>query len=412
MGSGGVMMNNSLSIKNILISIIKSIDVFNPLLEGHHKRTAIIAYQLGNSYGLEKQQLFDLVLAASLHDIGALSIKEKVQLFEMDLENPEPHEIMGEQMLMGFKPFEKISKIIRYHHIQYEDIQSGRRDEKVIPLESYFICLADRIDIMLMKTELGSNQIETVIEEINKRFGDVFAPFLRETFRQISLSPEFWNNIEFSSFQDLLFLSLEDSFYNVCCGDVEELAIVFAKIIDYRSPWTTMHSQTVAKVAYRLAKLMKFPEEDCFDLKIAGYLHDIGKIAIPTEVLNKMGKLTKGEFETIKKHVIYSTLILSPIKELGDIVEMVSNHHEKHDQSGYPLKLNSQKLTQQMDVLAFADIFSALSEDRPSRKHMNPEMMKSTLATFIPEKLSENIYQVIIANFDELLNLTTIQERN
>ena len=70
-------MDKILSTKNILISIIKSIDTFNELLKGHHKRTAIIAYQLGNSYGLNKKQLFDLVLSASLHDIGALSVKDK-----------------------------------------------------------------------------------------------------------------------------------------------------------------------------------------------------------------------------------------------------------------------------------------------------------------------------------------------
>lgn len=401
-------MDKSLSIKNILISIIKSIDAFNPLLEGHHKRTAIIAYQLGNAYGLDKQQLFELVLAASLHDIGALSVKEKEQLFEIDIVNPEPHEIMGEQMLMGFKPFGKISKIIRHHHIRYDQILTGKLNEKDIPMESYFICLADRIDVLLMKAEHDENKYETVIEEINKRFGDVFAPFLYELFQQISLSPEFWNNIEFASFQDLLFLSLEDDLYQVSHIDVEELAIVFAKIIDYRSPWTTMHSQTVANVAFRLATLMELPEEDCFNIKIAGYLHDIGKIAIPTELLEKLGKLTETEFETVKNHVVYTALILSPIKELEDIVELAANHHEKHDQSGYPLKMKGFNLTKQMDILAFADIFSALSEDRPYRKRMNHELMIHTLATFTPEKLNEDVYHVILDNFDELLALTII----
>ncbi len=399
-------MNKTLSIKNILISIIKSIDAFNDLLEGHHKRTSIIAYQLGNAYGLNKQQLFDLVLASSLHDIGALSVKDKRQLYEMDVENPEAHEIKGEQMLMGFKPFAKISKIIRHHHVKYSQVQSGKLNQENIPIESYFICLADRIDVLLMRSGHGFDQHTEVIRDINNRFGDVFAPFLFDTFQQVAKSPEFWNTIEFSSFQDLLLHSFDDNVFDVGSGDIEDLAIVFAKIIDYRSPWTTMHSQTVAQVAYHLAEIMQLPEEDCFNLKIAGYLHDIGKIAIPTELLDKTNKLTEMEFETIKNHAAYSALILSPIKDLEDILDLAANHHEKHDQSGYPLKMNVEKFTIQMEVLAFADIFSALTEDRPYRKHMNPDKMKSILATFTPEKLSEDVYKIIIANFDELLALT------
>ncbi len=171
-----------------------------------------------------------MVWAASLHDIGALSVKDKEQLFEIDVENPEPHEIKGEQMLMSFKPFSRISKIIRYHHVKYNEIISGIVDERNIP-----------------------------------------------------------------------------------------------------------------------------------------------------------------------------------IKELEDILDLAANHHEKHDQSGYPLKMNVEKFTIQMDVLAFDDIFSALSEDRPYRKRMNPEMMKLTLATFTAEKLSEDVCNMIISNFDELLDLTNTE---
>ena len=110
-------------------------------------------------------------------------------------------------------------------------------DENDIPIESYFICLADRIDVLLMKFEHDSNKYEKVILDINSRFGEVFAPFLYETFQKVSASSEFWNNINFNSFQDLLFLSLDNNTYDACNSDIEDLAIVFAKIIDYRSPY-------------------------------------------------------------------------------------------------------------------------------------------------------------------------------
>ncbi len=118
-------MSNKISLKNVLLSIIKAIDLYNFLLKDHHRRTTIIAYQLGNAYGLEGEQLSNLILSASLHDIGALHIKERDQLLEVDVENPDPHQILGEKILKGFKPFTKLSKIIRHHHVVYSDVESG-----------------------------------------------------------------------------------------------------------------------------------------------------------------------------------------------------------------------------------------------------------------------------------------------
>ncbi len=187
--------------------------------------------------------------------------------------------------------------------------------------------------------------------------------------------------------------------------DAEKLALIFAKIVDYKSPWTSTHSQSVSAIAYRLGKFVGLDSDTCFQLRLAGYLHDIGKIATPTEILEKPGKLNSDEFETIKEHAMYTSLILKDIEGLDDIVAWASSHHEKHDHSGYPLHLSKDHFSLPMEVLAFADIFTALSEDRPYRPKMSKEEIKKVLSTFVPEKLDIHVYDVLLEHFDELYDL-------
>lgn len=395
-------MVKKICMKNVMVSLIKSIDSFNYLLKDHHRRTAIIAYQLGNIYGLDKHRMDDLILAASLHDIGALYVSERDQLIQADIDNPRDHEINGAKMLEGFKPFENIAKIIGRHHIKYENVLSGLVDSSEVPLESYILHLSDRIDVMLLKY---GNDYPRIVDEIKNRFGTVFAPFLLDTFIKATDNFEFWTTISFDSFHDLLIRSLDEAHYDIDGEGIESLARLFAHIIDFRSPWTTRHSETVSQLAYRLGQLMGFTEDECWELRISGYLHDIGKIAIPVELINKPGKLTSDEFERVKNHVVYSTLILSPISEFENIVNLASNHHEKRDRSGYPLKPKEEGLSIQTDVLAYADIFAAISENRPYRAGMTKEAIIDTLAEFTPDKLSEKVYNTILEHFDELMRI-------
>ena len=398
-------MKSKISLKNILASVIKSIDMYNFLLKGHHRRTAIIAYQLGNAYGLDNAKLSDLVLAASVHDIGALHVTERDQLIEIDVDNPEPHEILGASILEVFKPFGPIARIVRHHHIRYDDVVSGKVPEDEVPSECYFLHLADRIDVLLLRNEGQPNHRQIVIDSINERFGSIFLPALREAFDRITSSNAFWENIEESSFNDLLFMSLDNASCEMDQGDIESLAVLFAKIVDCKSPWTSRHSQTVSALACRIGQLMELGPDECFELKIAGYLHDIGKVGISSEVLDKPGKLNEEEFREMKSHAMYSSLILSSINELSNIARWAINHHEKRDGSGYPLGLRENAFTENMDIIAYADIFSALAEDRPYRKGMEPDEISGILQKMAPAQLDEKIFNVIKRNMVDLYSL-------
>ena len=393
------LVEEAYSVKSILVSLIESIDLYNFLLKNHHRQTCIIAYQIGNHYNLDSQVLSNVVLASAIHDIGALHVTERDKLLYIDAIDPEPHQIMGERIIGDFAPFVHISHIIRHHHIVYQDILDGKVNRDDIPIECFIIHLADRIDVLY---ETHPGETDFIISEINKRFGTVFLPELQDTFNKLASTPEFWEKITDDSFYDLLLMSINDASCVIDDDSLESLAELFSRIVDFKSEWTMNHSKSVSVLADHIARLYGLDEKKCFSLRIAGYLHDIGKIAIPIEVLDKPGKLDTSEYKTIKMHATYSSLILSRIPALGDIAKWAMLHHEKHDKSGYPLGKGAVDFTIEMDILAFADIFAALAENRPYRAALTQEKILELLKSFTPDLLDASVYDVIEKNMSFL----------
>ena len=393
------LVEEAYSVKSILVSLIESIDLYNFLLKNHHRQTCIIAYQIGNHYNLDSQVLSNVVLASAIHDIGALHVTERDKLLYIDAIDPEPHQIMGERIIGDFAPFAHISHIIRHHHIVYQDILDGKVNRDDIPIECFIIHLADRIDVLY---ETHPGETDFIISEINKRFGTVFLPELQDTFNKLASTLEFWEKITDDSFYDLLLMSINDASCVIDDDSLESLAELFSRIVDFKSEWTMNHSKSVSVLADHIARLYGLDEKKCFSLRIAGYLHDIGKIAIPIEVLDKPGKLVTSEYKTIKMHATYSSLILSRIPALGDIAKWAMLHHEKHDKSGYPLGKGAVDFTIEMDILAFADIFAALAENRPYRAALTQEKILELLKSFTPDLLDVSVYDVIEKNMSFL----------
>lgn len=398
-------MNESLSAKNIIISIIKSIDLYNFLLKDHHRRTAIISYQLGSMYGMEKKDLDTLVLAASLHDIGALHVTERDKLIEVDVECPEKHEQLGFIMLSGFAPFAGIASIIQHHHVNYGEFMGGKFENEEIPLACFLLNLSDRIDVLLLRNANEENPRKKIVEEIASRFGTVFNPCFEAVFYRAVKSEEFWLNIEHQSFGELLLSAIDDTYHEVTNDDIKALTIIFAQIVDFKSPWTSSHSQTVGILANKIGQLMGLSTEECFELTIAGYLHDIGKVAVATELINKPGPLSSTEQLCMKEHALYSNLILSSIHGLEKIARWASNHHEKRDRTGYPKMIDGSQFDYQMDIIAYSDIISALTEDRPYRNSFNQSKITDFLLEMGPAKLDGLVLDVIVSNMDDLYSI-------
>jgi putative nucleotidyltransferase with HDIG domain len=143
-----------------------------------------------------------------------------------------------------------------------------------------------------------------------------------------------------------------------------------ARTIDAKSPWTAGHSERVTSMAVAIGKEMELPEDDIERLHRGGLLHDIGKIGIPPEVLDKPGRLDEAETEIMRSHVTVGAVILEPIGAYADVIPIVLRHHERYDGKGYPDGLAGQEIDFLARVLAVPDVFDAMSSDRPYRDGM------------------------------------------
>jgi PAS domain S-box-containing protein/putative nucleotidyltransferase with HDIG domain len=146
-----------------------------------------------------------------------------------------------------------------------------------------------------------------------------------------------------------------------------------ARAIDVRDPYTAGHERRVSELAAAMARQLGFGEDRCEGVRVAGMLHDVGKIIIPAEILSKPGRLSETEFRLIQAHARASFDILESIDFPWQIAEMALQHHERLDGSGYPRGLRGEQLLPEACVLAVADVVEAMSSHRPYRAALGIE---------------------------------------
>jgi putative nucleotidyltransferase with HDIG domain len=144
-----------------------------------------------------------------------------------------------------------------------------------------------------------------------------------------------------------------------------------ARAIDAKSSWTAGHSERSTKLAIKIGKVMRLAKEELDDLRRAGLLHDIGKLGIPAEILDKAGNLTPEEQDLMRKHTSLGARILEPIAAYSNVIPIVLQHHEFYDGTGYPNGLIGESINPGARIFIVADTYDALISDRPYRKALD-----------------------------------------
>lgn len=148
---------------------------------------------------------------------------------------------------------------------------------------------------------------------------------------------------------------------------MEALIQVMESTIAARDPYTVSHQRRVTQIACKIGKEMGLSEDHLRELQIAGTLHDLGKIAIPSDLLSKPGGLSSLEFALLKTHPQVAYDILKPIKFPGRTLEIILQHHERLDGSGYPQGLRGDEILLEARILGVADVMDAMTSHRPYR---------------------------------------------
>jgi len=168
--------------------------------------------------------------------------------------------------------------------------------------------------------------------------------------------------------------------------------------LDAKDSYTCGHSSRVAGIAVMLAEKLGFDEEGIGRIRMAGILHDIGKIGVDDSVLRKPGQLTNDEYDQIKQHPVLGHDILKGIKPFRDILPAVRHHHESWNGSGYPDGLAGDGIPRDAQVLAVADAFDAMASDRPYRSGMKREQVVEILKQGRDKQWAGDVVDVLLAN--------------
>ena len=167
--------------------------------------------------------------------------------------------------------------------------------------------------------------------------------------------------------------------------------------LDAKDTYTSGHSSRVAQLAVELAQRLGFDEEGVSRIRMAGILHDIGKIGVEDSVLRKPGKLTDEEFEQIKQHPVLGYEILQGIRQFRKILPAVRHHHESWDGSGYPDGLSGESIPRDAQVLAVADAFDAMTSDRPYRSGMPLEKVINIFREGRGSQWASDVVDILLA---------------
>jgi len=381
-------------------------DLVSPKLSNHHQQVAYLAFRLAEQIELSIERQKNIYFAALAHDIGALSMKERLEIIEKEPFTIHNHAFKGAKLLEEFKPLKHSAKIIKFHHLPW-NYGEGRfyMGEEVL-LGSHIIHLADRTCALLPQNAGVISALPEVLSKIKEQSGSIFQPEIVEALFELSKKEYIWldliSNSPLKMIKDINLLNI----LVLEIDDIIDLSYVFSHIIDFRSSFTARHSAGVAKTAQKIAELNGFSPYECKMMLIAGYLHDLGKIAISNDILEKPAKLNEEEFNEIRTHSYYTYHLLDTIEQFKTINIWASYHHEKLNGRGYPFHVGGDELPLGSRIMAVADIFTAVTENRPYRIGMSDDNTKKVLNDMVINgDLDSKVVQIVTDNFETINNI-------
>jgi len=231
------------------------------------------------------------------------------------------------------------------------------------------IALPDTLDMAFdLRNILNKEIITAFVREHRNTF---FSPLLADVFVKISDHCEFWNALSDRNIDDSLKKVIPVFNNELTFNELHTVTKTFSRIIDAQSEFTQTHSSGLSEKVEIMAGFYKMDSIMTLKLLIAADLHDLGKLVISNNLLDKPEKLSKEEFEDIRKHPGITRLCLQDINGFEEITRWASNHHEKLDGSGYPEGLTGKDLDFNSRLITCLDIYQALREERPYRKSMD-----------------------------------------
>lgn len=343
--------------------------------ERHGERVAYIAMRLGQSLGFRKEDLVHLTVAGLLQDIGALG---SFRTCYGDPRLLKEHCLRGAILVERFPSGSILASTIKYHH-ETPNPKHGALGApfEEVPLMARIMSLADKIDIHMSRRRHTRQERNELLKWVTEERMVLFFPEVAVAFEQVAQKEAFWLDLEQANLLRIILESLfgQRSFpvaRHLEEGFTDVLAMTYANLVDQKSQFTAHHSQSVAETVERLARGIGWEEDRLHEIYVSGLLHDLGKLAIPSKILDKPGPLDPDEMDIIRTHTYHTYRLLTEGGFPTRMAKWAAHHHERLDGKGYPFGLTAKDLDEGARLMAIADMYAALTEERPYHLARSP----------------------------------------
>ncbi|MGN0361243.1 MAG: HD domain-containing phosphohydrolase, partial [Bilifractor sp.] len=289
---------------------------------------------------------------------------------------------VGEEKVRMLPFLTQQKNVVLYHHERADGNGAFRIRGEDTPLMAQIVHMADSIDVLFHSGQAQDTDWEKIRAHVHDEAGKAYTERVVQLFDQ-TFSSACVKEMETRGVDACLREDVPDRFRDFSRQDINGITRFFAGIVDYKSSFTRNHSMGVARRAEVMARHYGWSEDKIERYYFAGALHDIGKLVISNDILEKPGRLTGDEFEVMQNHASQTYHVLHQVKGIEDITEWAANHHEKLDGSGYPRGLKAEQLSFEDRLMACIDIYQALTEERPYKKGLSHEKTMSIMRDMV-----------------------------
>ena len=369
----------------------------------HGKRIAVLCAKMGKVLGKSPEEIMGLTNCALLHDNALTEYILAERMGGHHDPAMKKHCEYGQRNVDTLQFKTSVKDFILYHHERADGKGPFGIKENEGPVEAELIAIADAIDVTHHLQRLTPDELSSIRHSIEKGTGKWYS----KTSAQAMLEVLDWPTI--LSLGDDVIRETADAVLIPWTIDVEDQSVLglagfISKIIDYKSAFTQRHSTQIANRAWFMGGYYQYDNAERIKLYLAAALHDLGKLEVPTEILEKPGKLTDSEFSVIKNHVYLTWELLKDIDGLQSVCDWASNHHEKLTGKGYSFGKGADELDFNSRLMACIDIYQAVCEERPYHPARNHESTMQILYN-VAEKgeIDKNIVNdisIALASYD------------
>jgi len=445
--------SGAISLAEILSALSFALDLTEGAIPGHALRSCLLGMRLGHELGLDSARMASLYYALLLKDVGCSSnagrlcqiigggderrVKAGVKLEDWTQPGKpkaSTFRLLWETVLPGGNAIERAAAIAHIGLTQHRNNRemitlrcdrgahilrkiglgeiaaeavrgldehwdgSGYPDCRTrhdIPIESRILAVAQHLDVFACAEGTGK-----AIQVLRERSGRWFDPEIVRIASSLHTGYGlWWSALSETPERETRSRVLEiapEQVHQLEASDIDLICEAFADVVDAKSSFTYRHSMGVTDAAVAIACQLNLSSDRVRLVHRAALLHDLGKLSVPNSILDKQGKLDAAEWQIVQAHPRLTREILSRIRRFEQLALIAGAHHEKLDGSGYPDHRMGSSLPLEARIIAVADVYGALTEDRPYRAGLPLEQVAEIMSKEIPTKLDPDCYEALM----------------